>query len=123
MALYRLGRFEKALDTFPDAESEFTNSKDALLSLLFRAMTHCQLGDAYTCRKLLEQSREGIETQKASPEGPVLPHQDRPVVWCMVHTALREAEGLIAASTIVQTSTKKANQPEQQEEPAQDEMP
>ncbi len=91
--LYRLGRYEEALSVFP-AES-LSNPKDELLALIFRAMTHHQLGDAYTCRKLLERANATVASQLPNPDGPALPYQDRPVVWCMVQTVLREAETLI----------------------------
>lgn len=95
MALYRLGRFEEALKVLPGSEREYTNPKDELLALLFRAMTHHQLGDAYTCRKILDQARQGIQDKAATPDGPMLRYEDRPVVWCMIQIALREAEALI----------------------------
>jgi serine/threonine protein kinase/tetratricopeptide (TPR) repeat protein len=93
MSLCRRGDYEEALAVLPQGKAE--NPKDELLAVLFRAMAHYHLSDAYTCRKLLERAREGVREQIDSPEGPLLPYQDRPVVWCMVHTVLREAESLI----------------------------
>ena len=93
MALCRLGDYEEALAVLPQGKAK--NPKDELLAVLFRAMAHHHLGDTYTCRKLLELAREGATEHIDSPEGPLLPYQDRPVVWCMVHTVLREAESLI----------------------------
>jgi hypothetical protein len=96
MAAYRCGRYEEALGLLP--ESGFVNVKDQLLALLFRAMTRQKLGDAYTARKLLNQAQHEIKKQIPDPAGPLLRYQDRPVVWCMVQTALGEAEALIAPS-------------------------
>ncbi len=93
MSLYHLKEHEAALAILPTGDGG--GLKNEMLAILFRAMAHHQLGDAYTCRKLLEQAREGIEEQIPTPEGPMLPYQDRPVVWCMIQTALREAEALI----------------------------
>ena len=98
MTLYRHGQFEQALQTIPGESTTFANPVDALLCLLFRAMTHHRLGDAYTSRKLLEQARDGIGKQLAEPDGEELRFQDRPVAWCMVHVVLREAESLIEAA-------------------------
>jgi tetratricopeptide (TPR) repeat protein len=98
MALYRLGRCEEALAILPNPSLGFNNPKDAILPVLFRAMAHHQLGDAYTSRKLLEQAHLASKEQIESPEGPILPYQDRPVVWCMIQTALREAGELMGQS-------------------------
>ena len=99
------GRLEQALQMLPGDNAKSTNPKDALLCLLFRAMTHHRLGDAYTSRKLLEEARQEIQKQLAEPDGEELRFQDRPVAWCMVHVALREAESLIQAAPHAQTST------------------
>ncbi len=93
MVLYRCGRFEEALETFQT--SGFVNPKDELLTLVFRAMTHRQLGDAYSSRKLLAKAREEFNKQLSPLDGPELPFQDRPVVWAMVQTAMQEAEASI----------------------------
>ncbi|NLY02883.1 MAG: protein kinase [Rhodopirellula sp.] len=105
MALYRADSWEQALETLPT--SDFLNPKDEILAILFRAMAHAKLGDSYTSRKLLDKGREEIQTQVAPLDGPELPYQDRPVVWCMVQTALREAEALIegGASAAVKTAS------------------
>jgi len=95
MSLYRQGRFDEALEFLPDADADFVGPKDEFLALLFRAMTHYQLGDAYTCRVLLNHASEAVQEEMAEPNGPMLPLQDRPVVWCMVHTVLREAQKLV----------------------------
>jgi tetratricopeptide (TPR) repeat protein len=95
MALYRLGRFEEALDILPDETQSFGSEKDELLARLFRAMTHRQLGDAYTSRRLLNRARDAIRAKLAGPDGPLCRYEDRPVVWCMVQTVLREADTLI----------------------------
>jgi len=99
MALSRLGRFEEAVSVLPESTANFSNPKDELLALIFRAMTHFHLSDDYTCRKLLAQAHEAIAKQLPSPDGPQLPYQDRPVAWCIVQTALREAEALIKLET------------------------
>jgi hypothetical protein len=93
MAAFRCANYEDALNLLP--ESGFENPKDSLLANVFLAMTRYKLGDVYTARKLLEQAREATDTQVPTPTGPPLPYQDRPLVWCMVHIALQEAEGLI----------------------------
>lgn len=95
MAAFRQGRLEQALQTLPGDNTKSTNPKDTLLCLLFRAMTHHRLGDACTSRKLLQQAREENQKQLAEPDGEELRFQDRPVAWCMVQVALREAESLI----------------------------
>jgi tetratricopeptide (TPR) repeat protein len=97
-ALYRCKRYEEALESL--APSGFDNPKDELLTIVFRAMSHWQLGDAYTSRRLLRQARGGFATQLSAVDGPELPYQDRMVVWAMVQTALREAEALIDTSQI-----------------------
>jgi eukaryotic-like serine/threonine-protein kinase len=99
MAAYRCGRYEDAIGILP--ESGFTSPKDYLLALIFRAMTRHKLGDAYTARKLLAQARQEVQKQVPGPDRSPLPSQDGSVMWCMVHTALREAESLIAASGTV----------------------
>jgi tetratricopeptide (TPR) repeat protein len=93
MAAYRCGRFWEALDILPDGG--FVNPKDELLTLLFRAMSQQQVGHADQARRLLHVARKQILEKLHGPDGPPLPYQETPVVWCMVHTALREAEALI----------------------------
>jgi serine/threonine protein kinase/pimeloyl-ACP methyl ester carboxylesterase/tetratricopeptide (TPR) repeat protein len=93
MALYRLGRFEEALERLP--QSELGGPKNEIVAILFRAMAHYQLRDYYTSARLLEQARQQVTKQLPSPDGPMLRHQDTPVIWCMIHTAFREAESLM----------------------------
>ena len=95
MALYRCGRFEEAVDVLPDY-SPYSGDKIRLLAVLFRAMTHCRVGDAFASKRLLKTAQEDIEQRLKSPDGPLVRYQDRPIVWCMVQMALREAEALVA---------------------------
>ncbi len=93
MALYRSERWEEALEILPT--SGFLNPKDEILALIFRAMTHAQLGDAYTSRRLVEEARKQARTQLMPLDGPELRVQDRAVVVSMVRAALCEADSLI----------------------------
>ncbi len=95
LALYRAGQYEQALEALPPMDAFEDNPKDAILPDLFRAMAHAKLGDAFTSRKLLDEARETINQLIAEPDGAEAPYQDRPVVWCMVQCALREAESMI----------------------------
>lgn len=91
MALYRLGRYDEAWKALPDENAEHTNPKDELLAALFRAMTCHQLGQRERAATLFADARALISEKLASPDGPSLPYQDRPVVWCMLQIALKEA--------------------------------
>lgn len=102
--LYRLGAYEEALATLPGPGAPYANPKDQLLPIIFRAMSHWQLSDAYTARKILEDARKAVGEQAAEPEGAEMPFQDRPTVWCMVHTLLREAEAMIGPERPVTTT-------------------
>jgi tetratricopeptide (TPR) repeat protein len=95
MALYRCGRFEEAVDVLPDYKP-YGDDKNRLLAVLFRAMTHYRVGDAFASKRLLKTAQEDIEQRLQSPDGPLARYQDRPIVWCMVQMALREAEALVA---------------------------
>jgi tetratricopeptide (TPR) repeat protein len=94
MALYRCGRFEEAVDVLPEYAPE-TGEKTALLALLFRTMTHHQVGDEFASKRMLKKAQSEISELIGSPEGALMRFQDRPVVWCMVQMALKEAEELI----------------------------
>lgn len=96
MTLFRNGHFEEALEILPT--SGFSNPKDEILAIIFRAMTHARLGDAYTSRRLLQQAHQEIARQLTPLDGPELPYQDRAVVWSMVQAAVREAEAMIGSS-------------------------
>ena len=68
-----------------------------------RAATAARRGDGLGPQDLrllqLQQARQEIEEQVLPLDGFPLPAQERPVVWCMVQAALREAEELIAGGT------------------------
>jgi tetratricopeptide (TPR) repeat protein len=94
-ALYRVGQYEQALELLPVVGAPNDNPKDALLPLVFRAMAHAQLGDAYTARKALDVACQQIQQSADTPDGPEMPFQDRPVVWCMIQCLLREARSVV----------------------------
>ena len=97
MALYRCGQFEEAIDVLPEPGPR-SFGKERLISLLFRAMAHYRVGDTFASRRLLKRAQEDIEQLMKSPDGgPLERFQDRPMAWCTVQMALREAEGLIGA--------------------------
>jgi hypothetical protein len=58
-------------------------------------MAHKKLGQVVQARQLLQQARREIEQRVPSPNGPELPIEEPPVVWCHVQPVLREAEALI----------------------------
>jgi hypothetical protein len=93
MVSYRCGRFKDAMASLP--ETGFADPREELLSLIFRAMIHHHVGDTHTRHTLLEKARRAVENKLPTPVGTALRNQDRPVAWCMVQTALREAQALI----------------------------
>ena len=93
MAAYRCGRFQEAVDALP--EGGFSNPRDELVTLVFRAMIQHHLGPPDQARRWLQIARRKIRETLEGPDGPPLLYQDTPVVWCQVQTALREAEALI----------------------------
>ena len=105
MSLYRLKRYQEAVDTISTEGS--VNPKDTILGHVFLAMAHKQLGHEAKARQILRQARAEADQQLAAPGGKPLKFQDRPVVWCMVHSALQEAEQLINVNEarIEETST------------------
>jgi len=92
-ALYRLGQYDDALSRIPTGGS--TNPKDTLLAYVLRAMCHDQLGNKKLAKRMLAQADAAVQEQLPSPDGAPMQYQDRPIVWCMVHSALREAKQLI----------------------------
>lgn len=96
MALYRLGRYNEAATTISIEGSD--DPKNLITAQAFLAMTHEQLGHHGKAKQLLNQAKATAKAQLDKPDGPPLPYQDRPVAWCMVHTALDEATQLIDGS-------------------------
>lgn len=100
MSLYRLGRYPEVLD---EISLEGTvHFKVRLLGQIFLAMAHMQMGAEAKARELLQRTRADVARQIATPRGAPLVIQDRPVVWCMIHTALQEAEQLINGDEVTE---------------------
>jgi tetratricopeptide (TPR) repeat protein len=93
MALYRLQQYEEAAATISIEGS--VNPKDRILGQLFLAMSLKQLGKDVEAKQILKEATAATKSELADPGGAPLQYQDRPVVWCMVHAALDEAEQLI----------------------------
>ncbi|TWU24461.1 tetratricopeptide repeat protein [Novipirellula artificiosorum] len=96
MTLYRLKRYQDVVKTISTEGT--VNPKDLLLGQTFLAMAHKQLGHDDRARQILNHARAVAEQQIPTPDGTPLQYQDRPIIWCMVQTAFREAEQLIGGA-------------------------
>jgi acetyl esterase/lipase len=97
MVAYRCGRFRDAIDVLP----VMSDGYGAPLSLLFRAMAHCEEGDRNRASELLEQGRKLVEEFRAlrdQPDDDWLDYYES-VAWCEAQVVLREAETLIESSS------------------------
>jgi tetratricopeptide (TPR) repeat protein len=95
LALYRCGKHREALEMIPDV-GLYASPKDAAISLLFRAMAHERLGESDASRQLLDEARDYVSEHLSSPTGELAQWQDRPLIWCMVQMALKEAEQVVS---------------------------
>ncbi|WP_231616157.1 protein kinase domain-containing protein [Novipirellula artificiosorum] len=92
MVHIRSGEFEKALENWPQQPDQ-----RAPISFAFESMVHAKLGNAYSARKVLTQAKELGNRQLNTAAGPELHWQiqDRPILWCILQIALREAEAAV----------------------------
>jgi hypothetical protein len=113
MTTYRSGRFAETLSVIPpdyglakdlsaeaalmgDGPLTVGNLKEHVLSLVFRAMAHHQLGQADEASELLQEARWRVPAElPAMPDLHTGAHRHRAAAWCMTRAAIREAEAVI----------------------------